>query len=44
MEARARDVDKAIEDEKEQRLKEALDNFTSHVLGQKSKSDTWMDV
>jgi hypothetical protein len=37
VEQMARDVDKAIEDEKEQRLKDALDNFTSHVLGHKLK-------
>lgn len=42
VEQMARDVDRAIEDEKEQRLKDALENFTSHVLGHKPKKDTWM--
>jgi hypothetical protein len=44
VEQMARDVDKAIEDEKEQRLKDALDNFTSHVLGHKLKGNTWMET
>jgi hypothetical protein len=44
VEAMARDVDKAMSDEKERRLKEALENFMGHVLGEQPKSERWMDV
>ncbi|MBK8191345.1 MAG: hypothetical protein IPK79_12955 [Vampirovibrionales bacterium] len=44
VEAMARDVDKAMSDEKERRLKEALENFMSNVFGDKPKHDRWMDV
>ena len=42
VEQMARDVDMAIADEKECRLKDALENFTSHIFGHKPKIDTWM--
>lgn len=42
VEQMARDVDRAIADEKERRLKDALENFMDHVLGHKPKGDTWM--
>ncbi len=42
VEQMARDVDQAIADEKERRLTKALNDFASHVLGHKPKSDTWM--
>ncbi len=44
VEQMARDVDMAIADEKERRLKDALENFMGHVLGHQPKHDTWMDV
>ena len=44
VEAMARDVDKAMSDEKERRLKEALENFMGNVFGGQAKHDRWMDV
>ncbi len=44
VEQMARDIDRAIEDEKEQRLKTALESFINHVVGSKPKGNTWMDV
>jgi hypothetical protein len=44
VEAMARDVDKAMNDEKERHLKEALENFMDHVLGGMPKAQRWMDV
>jgi hypothetical protein len=40
VEQMARDVDMTIADEKERRLKDALENFMEHVLGRKPKGDT----
>ncbi len=42
VEQMARDVDRAMADEKERRLKDALENFMDHVLGHKPKDSTWM--
>lgn len=42
VEQMARDVDMAIADEKEHRLKDALENFMGHVFGHQPKQDTWM--
>lgn len=44
VEQMARDVDKSIEDEKERRLKTALETFMNHVMGSKPKEDTWMEL
>jgi hypothetical protein len=44
VEAMARDVDKAMQETKEQKLKDALHQFMDHVLGGAPKEQRWMDV
>lgn len=44
VEAMARDVDKAMSDEKERRIESALQSFMEHVLGGTPKEQRWMDV
>lgn len=44
VEAMARDVDKAMSDEKERRIESALQSFMDHVLGGRPKEQRWMDV
>ena len=38
----AQDVDKQIANRKERRLDEELENFMSHSVGRKPRSNTWM--
>jgi hypothetical protein len=40
----ARDVNKAMSDEKERRIESALQSFMEHVLGSKRNEKWWMDV
>jgi hypothetical protein len=40
----ARDVDKAMDDEKQRRLDEELRKFTEHVFSDIPKERRWMDV
>lgn len=42
VEQMARDIDRAIEDEKERRLKQELADFMEHAIGYPRKGDTWM--
>jgi hypothetical protein len=42
VEAMARDVDRAMGDEKERRLDEELRHFMNHVMGNKPDNDSWM--
>ena len=42
VEQMARDVDKAMQDEKERRTDEALRRFMEHTIGYKGPGDTWM--
>jgi hypothetical protein len=42
--AMARDMDKAMDDEKERRLDAELKRFLDHVLGSKPLEQTWIDI
>jgi Holliday junction resolvasome RuvABC endonuclease subunit len=44
VESMARDVDKAMSDERERQIESALQSFMEHVLGGKPKEQRWMDV
>jgi hypothetical protein len=44
VQAMARDVDKAMGDEKERRLDAELKRFMDHVLGGKPIEQIWMDL